>query len=126
MKPALDRGLRKFGRDVLQVVAAGGATALVGVLTGHLNPEVAVMVAFGFKVFLVFAQNYLETSGKIPVVLPSPGLITTTTGGVLGKSVGTVDAVTGEAGTVVGEVVSTAGNVVGGVAGAAGDLVGGV
>jgi len=120
MTPALSRGLRKFGRDVLQVVAAGGATAVVGVLTGHLNPEVAVLVAFGFKVFVTFAQNTLETAGKIPVVLPSPGLVTTSAGGVASKVVGTVDAVTEGSAQVVGEVVNTAGQVVGAVAGAAG------
>lgn len=124
MKPALDRGLRKAGRDLLQVVAAGGATALVTMLTGHLNPELAVAVAFAFKLLVTFAQNTAETAGKIPVVLPSPGLVTTTAGGAVSKVVGTVDTVAEGAGQVVGDVVDTAGKVVGGIAGTAGGLTG--
>lgn len=124
MKPALDRGLRKAGRDLLQVIAAGGATALVSMITGHLHPEIAVIVAFGFKVLTAFAQNTLETAGAIPVILPAAGLITTSAGGAIGKAVGTVDAVTAGTGQVVGEVLNTAGKAVGGVAGAVGGLLG--
>lgn len=123
MGPALNRGLRKVGRDLLQVIAAGGATALVTMLTGHLNPELAVAVAFAFKLFVTFAQNTAETAGKIPVVLPSPGLVTTTAGGAVSKVVGTVDAVTEETGQVVGDVLNTAGVAVGGIAGVAGGLL---
>lgn len=123
MGPALNRGLRKVGRDLLQVIAAGGATAVVTMLTGHLNPELAVTVAFAFKLLMTFAQNTAETAGKIPVVLPSPGLVTTTAGGAVSKVVGTVDAVTEETGQVVGDVLNTAGVAVGGIAGAAGGLL---
>jgi hypothetical protein len=140
MKPALNRGLRKLGRDLLQVIAAGGATAVVALITGHLHPEVAVIVAFAFKLLMVFAQNTLETNGSIPVILPSPGLVTTTTGGLVGKAVGTVDTVVQGAGAtvagvgataaaatqVVGAVVDTAGQVVGNVTGAVGGLLGDV
>lgn len=126
MKPALDRGLRKVGRDLLQVIAAGGAVGIVGLVTGHLSPEVAIIVAFGFKLLTVFAQNTLETAGKIPVLLPSPGLVTTTTGGLIGKAVGTVDTAVADSGQVVGDVVNTAGDVVGGVAGAVTGLLGGI
>jgi hypothetical protein len=126
MKPALNRGLRKVGRDLAQVVAAGGATAVVAMLTGHLHPEVAVIVAFGFKLLVTFLQNTGETAGAIPVLLPSPGLITTSAGGLVGKAVGTVDAVTEGTGSVVGEVLNTAGKAVGGVAGAVGGLLGDV
>lgn len=123
MGPALNRGLRKVGRDLLQVIAAGGATAVVTMLTGHLNPELAVTVAFAFKLLMTFAQNTAETAGKIPVVLPSPGLVTTTAGGAVSKVVGTVDAVTEETGQVVGDVLNTAGVAVGGIAGVAGGLL---
>jgi hypothetical protein len=123
MKPALNRGLRKMGRDLLQVIAAGGATALVTLITGHLHPELAVIVAFAFKLLVTFAQNTAETNGSIPVVLPSPGLVTTTTGGLVGTVVGTVDAVTSGTTQVVGDVVNTAGQAVGAVTGTVGGLL---
>lgn len=118
--PALNRGLRKTGRDLLQVIAAGGATAVFSLITGHLHPEVAVIVAFGFKLLTVFAQNTLETKGVIPTILPSPGLVTTSPGGLVGKVVGTVDTVADGGGGVVGNVLNTVGKVVGGVIGATG------
>jgi hypothetical protein len=125
VNPALTRGSKKAFRDLLQVVAAGGATALVTMVTGHLHPEIAVLVAFAFKLFVTFAQNTLETSGAIPTILPTAGLVTTTTGGIVGKTVGTVDTVTAEGGQVVGDVLDKAGNAVGAVAGAVGGLIGG-
>lgn len=127
MKPALDRGLRKLGRSVVQVIVSGGATALISLIVGGLSPGAAAGVAFGWYVLVVFLQNYGETAGKLPVLLPSPGLITTTPGGAVGTVVGTLDAITTPvlAGPtqVVGDVVSTAGKVVGGVAGTAGGLI---
>jgi len=124
MKPALNRGLKKLGRDLLQVIAAGGAVGVITLITGHLDPAMAVIVAFGFKLLTVFAQNTLETKGTIPVFLPTPGLVTTAAGGTLGKAVGTVDAVTEGAGQVVGDVLDTTGKTVGGVVGAVGGLLG--
>lgn len=133
MGPALNRGFRKGGREIIQFIAAGGATALIGVLTGHLSPELVVIVGVLLKFFVTFSQNTLETAGKIPVLLPSAGLVTTTAGGAVSKVVGTVDTVvqattgTATAATqVVGDVVSTSGQVVGGVTGAVGGVVGGL
>jgi hypothetical protein len=56
--------------------------------------------------FVAFSQNYLEASGKIGVLLPSPGLVPSE-GEVLGKAVGTVDAVAEKVGDTVGEVSGT-------------------
>ena len=137
MQPAQDRGLRKAGRDIFQsliaVVAGGGATAVIGLIAGGFNPLIAAALIFLSKWMVTYAQNYLETKGSIGVLLPSPGLITTTAGGTVGHAVGTVDTVvqaTGEGAerttAVVGEVLDTAGKAVGGVAGAVGGLLGDV
>jgi hypothetical protein len=139
--PAQSRGLRKATRDAFQaglaVVAAGGATALIEVVIGSVNNlMVAAVLTLVFKVLIAYAQNYLETRGSIPAMLPTPGLITESVGGVVGKVVGTVDAVTGTQLTttvgdatsattqVVGTVLDTAGKTVGGVAGTVGGLLG--
>lgn len=119
--PALSRGLRKAGRAIIQLVAGGGATALVDLLAHGLAPASAALIMAAFTAVASFLHNYLETNGTIPAILPTPGLITTSPStGVVGKVVGTVDTVTGGAGQVVGDVVNTAGNVVGAIAGAAG------
>jgi hypothetical protein len=122
VNPAQSRGLRKAGRDIFQAVIAaiggGGAYAVIDLLVDSVNPAVGVVLAFVFKIIVSYAQNYLETRGKIPVMLPAPGLITTTTGGTVGKVVGTVDAVATGAGEVVGQVLGNAGGLVGSVVGA--------
>lgn len=137
MSPALNRGLRKLGRTVLQVIAAGGATALVDALANGLSPTARLAVATAWLLLVTFAQNTLETRGTIPTIFPAPGLIveapgkavTKTVGTVtdaVGKVGGTVTAVVTESGQVVGDVVDTAGDVVGDVTGMVGDAVGGV
>lgn len=122
--PASNRGGRKVLRDVFQaliaVVGAGGATALLSLVVDSVNPVIGVVLAFVFKFLVTYAQNYLETKGSIPVLLPSPGLVTTETSGAVGKVVGTVDAVAEVGGSVVGKVLDRTGNVVGGILGATG------
>lgn len=125
MSPALRRGLAKAGRTLLQVVAAGGLTALVDALAEDLDPTAQLAIAAGWLLVVTFAQNTLETAGKLPVLLPSPGLVTDTAGGAVTTAVGTVDAVVEAPGRVVGPVLDTAGRVVGGVTGAVGGLLGG-
>jgi uncharacterized membrane protein YjjP (DUF1212 family) len=128
MNPAQDRGVRKASRDIVQalvaVVGAGGAYALIDLIVGSVNPAYGIMLAFFFKILVTYAQNYLETKGKIPVLLPSPGLLTTEAGGALGMVVGTVDTVADTSTSVVGEVLDVTGGVVGGIAGAVGSLKG--
>lgn len=126
MKPALDRGLRKAGRAIFQMAAAGSLTALVDLLAHGLSPATASAVLIVWGVIVTFLHNYLETKGTIPVILPSPGLVTTAAGGAVGTAVGTVDAVTQGTTQVVGDVVNTAGQVVGGVVGTVGGLLGDV
>lgn len=122
--PAASRGARKALRDAFQavvaVVAAGGASLVIDLVVGHVDPVVGVVLAFVFKIMVAYAQNYLETAGKVPAMLPSPGLVTTTAGGLSGKVVATVDTVvetTEGAAAVVGDVIDTAGKAVGAVTG---------
>lgn len=133
--PALDRGLRKGGRALLQMTAAGSLTVLVDLLAHGLSPATAGVVLAVWGVLVTFLHNYLETKGVIPAILPAAGLITTTAGGAISKVVGTVDAVTGTQVTqtvgdavqgttqVVGQVLDTAGQLIGSVGGTAQGLL---
>lgn len=124
--PARSRGLRKATRDILQVVislvAAGGATAIIDLIVGSVDPVIGIILAFVFKILVTYAQNSLEARGSIPTLLPTPGLVTETTSGVVTTAVGTVDAVAESSTQVVGEVLNTAGKVVGGLTGAVSGL----
>jgi hypothetical protein len=135
------RGVRKAIRDLVQVaiavVGAGGATALLDALVDSVDPAVGVVLAFVFKVLIAYAQNTLESRGRIPVLLPSPGLVTTGTG-TLQRAVGavvpqveaavqtTVEGVATTEQRIAGPVLDNAGRVVGAVTGVATDLLGGV
>jgi hypothetical protein len=102
--PAFSRGARKALRTVVQVAAGGALTALVTALSGHFDPEITALIMGAWIAFVAFAQNWAEAAGKIPVLLPAPGLITT--GGTLvGKAVGAVDTVGRSATTVIEDVV---------------------
>lgn len=115
--PALQRGTRKALRDLLQAVAAiaaaGGTTALIDVITGSVAPGTGVILAFAFKVFFAFIQNWAETSGRIPTLLPSPSLVI----GTAADAVATVDAVADRGGEITGPVLDVAGDVVGSITG---------
>lgn len=126
MQPAASRGIRKGIRVLLQTIAGGGLTALVALVAGGLSPTTAATLTALFGSLVAFLHNYLETNGTIPVLLPTPGLVTTTAGGLVGKTVGTVDAVAADSGKVVGDVLNTTGAVVGGVTSAATSLLGGI
>lgn len=126
MSPALNRALRKAVRTLLQMAAAGGLTALVDLAAHGLAPGAAAAILVVWGTLVAFLHNFLETQGLIPALLPAAGLVTTSVGGLVAKTVGTVDAVTEGATHVVGDVVSTSGKVVGGVAGTVGGLVGAV
>jgi hypothetical protein len=131
--PAQFRGARKGLRDafqaVLAVVAAGGATVVVDLLIGQINSLlVGAVLTLVFKVLIAYAQNLLETAGKIPVLLPTPGLVSAAlepveevlAGAVpilAPPPVATVDAVVAETGEIAGTVVGVTGGVVGKVTG---------
>src|ERR1700741_649657 len=101
MKPALTRGLKKAGRTVLQLAAAGSLTALVDLLAHGLSPGVAGAVLVVWGTLVAFLHNYLETAGTTPAILPTAGLVTTTAGGAVTKVLGTADTVVQEGGQVV-------------------------
>jgi hypothetical protein len=126
--PAQIRGVRKATRDLFQailaVLAAGGATAVIGLVVETVAPSYSVMLAFAFKILIAYAQNYLETKGSIPTFLPTPGLITEAPGKVLTKTVGTVTEPLGQVVGTVETVATKAGEVVGTVSDIAGDVVG--
>jgi hypothetical protein len=108
--PAHSRGFRKATRDVFQavlaVIAAGGTTALLDMLLGHVNPAIAVPIGVAYKILVTYAMNALETAGRIPVLLPTPGLATAVGDGAA-VAVGTVDVVADKVGEAVGEVSGT-------------------
>lgn len=111
--PVISRGLRKGFRTLIQTIAGGGLTALVTVLAGGLSPQASVLLMAVFTAIAALAQNGLETAGKIPTLLPSPGLVV----GPATGAVATVEATADRAGEIVGDVVDTAGEVVGEVTG---------
>lgn len=125
MNPAATRGLKKAGRTLIQMAGAGSLTAAFTVLAHGLSPEQQATMMVFWGVVVTFVHNYLETKGVIPTLLPTAGLVTTTTGGLLGKALGTVDTAVNETGTVAGTVISTAGEAVGGVTGLATALLDG-
>lgn len=112
MSPALTRGWRKAARTVIQIVASGGLTAAVDAIAGGLDGELRAVVAAVWLVVVTFAQNSLETSGKLPVLLPSPGLVPAATK-VVTPAVGPVEATAEKVGEAVGEVTGTVESVTG-------------
>lgn len=72
MSQPMQRGLRKAVRTILQLVAGGALTALVSAIAGGLTPATQGTVMAAWTALVAFAQNSLETAGKIPTVLPTP------------------------------------------------------
>lgn len=102
------------------MAVAGALTGFINELANGLTPTHAGLVMGFWGVVVTFLQNWLETRGSIPTILPSPGLVTDSVGGLATHTVGTTDvlAVGGSLakGNVVGAVLDTAGNVVTSVA----------
>lgn len=118
MSPAASRAVRKGIRSLLQAIGGGGLTALVAVVAGGLSPGQAALLTGAFTAIVAVVHNYLETAGTIPVLLPTPGLLTAEPStAITTKVVGTLDATSATIGGVVTDVVDTAGKVIGGVVG---------
>jgi hypothetical protein len=115
MRASLHRGYRKALRTVIQLVAAGGLTAAVNQIADGLAPNTKVYVIAGWTVLLALAQNTLETAGKVPVLLPTPGLVPSV--GKVAKNVGVVETavetVADEVAGVEGVVEDLGGNLLG-------------
>lgn len=116
MSPALHRGLRKGTRTAIQLVAGGALTALVTAISGSLSPQTAALIMGAWTVIVAAAQNTAEASGKIPVLLPTPGLVPSVAP-VASRAVGTVETTVDRVGDSIGDVTGT-------VEGIAGDLLG--
>jgi hypothetical protein len=110
-------------RTIFQIAAGGALTLLVTTIAGGLEPYAQGLVMGAWTALVAFLQNWLETAGRIPALLPTPGLLPVVkdvlpgAAPIIGHAVGTVEAVATEAGNVVGEVVDQAGEMVGEVTG---------
>lgn len=116
MSPALHRGIRKAIRTLLQLAAGGGLTALISALSGGLAPATQGVVMAAWTALVAFAQNTAESAGKIPTLLPTPGLVPSAAA-VASKTVATVETAVDQAGGAVGDVTGT-------VTGTTGELLG--
>lgn len=106
MNPALHRGSRKALRTVLQLAAGGALTGLVSALAGGLSPSVQGLIMAAWTAFVALAQNTAETAGKIPVLLPTPGIVPSVAP-VAVAAVGTVETAVDQVGQTVGDVTGT-------------------
>lgn len=113
--PAWHRAWRKGIRTAVQLVAGGALTALVTAVAGSLAPGTAALVLGAWTVVVATAQNGLEAGGKIPALLPTPGLVPSV--GAVTKAVGTVETTVDQVGGVIGDVEGV-------VTDTAGDLLG--
>lgn len=112
---ALSRGWRKAVRTIAQLAAGGALTGLISAMAGGLPATTQGIVMAAWTALVAFAQNAGEAAGKIPVLLPTSGLVPTA--GSVSSAVGTVDAAVTDSGEVSGTVTDTAGGVVGEVTG---------
>jgi hypothetical protein len=62
---------RRVIRTFLQMVAAGGLTALVDQLATDVPATYAPYILIGFTLLVSFAQNWLEDNTNMPAVLKS-------------------------------------------------------
>jgi hypothetical protein len=65
--------LNRFIRSLIQVIAAGGATAIFEAVTNLADDKYRAIVAGVFYLVIVLAQNLAEDFGIIPKILkPDP------------------------------------------------------
>ncbi len=125
---AFNRGWKKGIRTLLQMATGGALTALVSLLAHGLSASAAGSIMVVWSVIVAFLQNYLEGSGKIPVMLPTPALVSPVLAPVIGVTpdvapivapvaTATVDAVVDSTGGVVGAVTDLTGGIIGTVKG---------
>jgi hypothetical protein len=65
--------LARVLRTALQLVAAGGLTALLGQLAKDVPVQYSAYILLGSVLLVTFCQNLLESLGLIPVLLKPPG-----------------------------------------------------
>ncbi len=110
MSVASTRGLNKGVRTLLQTIAGGGLTAVTEIVVGGLKSPAREIIFAVWTAVVALAQNYLETAGRIPVLLPTPGLVPSTDSSVVEA---TVEATTDVVGDVTGVVTDTTGKIIG-------------
>lgn len=113
MSAGLSRGWRKGLRTVAQLVAGGALTALVTAIVGGMPPATQGLVMGAWVTVVAFAQNWAETAGAIPTLLPTAEVVV----GPTSDAVATVDAAADETGEIAGDVLDISGDVVGEVTG---------
>jgi len=64
--------LKRAIRTLIQLVAAGGLTAVVNTFADGLTASQATLVLAGWGFVVSWAQNALENRGTIPAVLKAP------------------------------------------------------
>lgn len=116
MSPALHRGLKKALRTVIQLAVGGALTETVNRMADGLSPNTKVYVLAGWTVLIALLQNSLETAGKIPVLLPTPGLVPNIAP-LAAKAVGTVETTIDKVGDTVGDVEGIVTDLTGGLLG---------
>lgn len=116
MSPALHRAWRKAARTLLQMAAAGSLTAVVDLVAHGLSPAAAGAVLVVWGVVVTFLHNYAETAGKIPVILPTPGLVPNVAP-LASRAVGVVETAIDQVGDTVGDVTGVVTDLAGGLLG---------
>lgn len=68
----MNRALSRAARTLLQLVAAGGLTALINAAAEGLSPNAKAIVLAASTLAVAAAQNLLEGLGVVTPVLESP------------------------------------------------------
>jgi hypothetical protein len=114
MSPALNRGLRKGLRTLLQLAVGGALTAAVNVLADGLTPNTKILVMTGWTVVIALLQNTLESAGTVPTLLPTPAIVTTAPAAVAATAGAVVEMTLEDTGDIVGEVLDVVDDTLGG------------
>lgn len=104
----------RVARSLIQFLAGGGITVLVGLLANGLGPVAAAALLAFNTLAVTVAQNFAEQKGVIPAVLkPKPvGELVDSAGTVVGQVIG---AATAEVEAVAGTVIDDVGDIIGAV-----------
>jgi hypothetical protein len=114
MSPALNRGLRKGLRTLLQLAVGGALTAAVNVLADGLHPNTKIMVMTGWTVVVALLQNTLESAGTVPTLLPTPALVTEAPASVAATAGAVVEMTLEKTGHIAAEVLDVVDDTIGG------------
>lgn len=71
MLTAAQTANRRTLRTLLQLIAAGGFTGIIGAISGELSTLIGGLLSGALMLAVVWSQNRLEATGAIPTVLPT-------------------------------------------------------